>query len=249
MKTLIQYLLFSVLLLSCAHEPPKGKTEAEVLFKEAKILIDDELYTMAVQKLHELKGKYPYSYYATPADLLLADIEFKQENYVEAAAAYMVFRDLHPKNKKLPYVIFRIAESYYLQMPDTVDRDLEPAVEAIKYFKEIQQKFPSSKYAKKSAEKISKAKKMLRGKEQYVADFYFKTKVYKAALWRYLDILNNIQDKKLREHSVIRILESAYELKKYNDCVGYAQKYAKEIRRKKDDFRDARDKCQSKARG
>jgi outer membrane protein assembly factor BamD len=233
-------------MISCAHEAPKGKTQAEVLYKEAKILMDDELYTLATQKLYELKGQYPYSYYSTPADLMLADIQYKQENYVEAAAAYMTFRDLHPKNEKLPYVIYKIAESYFLQIPDTVDRDLEPANEAIKYYRELLQKYPKSNYTKKAATKISKAMRMLREKEKYVADFYFKTEVYDAALWRYLDILSNIKDKKLREYSIVRILESSIKLKKFKDCISYADKYKNEIQAQKSEFNDLKEQCKAK---
>ena len=36
----------------------------------------------------------------------------------------------------MDYVVFRIAESYYKQIPDTDDRDLQGAAQAIKYYKD-----------------------------------------------------------------------------------------------------------------
>jgi len=95
-----------MLVFSCASEKPEGKTEAEVLFKEAKILMDDGRYIMATEKLNLLRSQYPYSFFATPAELMLADILYLQENYVEAAAAYILFRDFHPKSTDIEYVIF-----------------------------------------------------------------------------------------------------------------------------------------------
>ncbi len=213
--------------LGCASEKPKGKTEAEVLYKEAKVLMDDESYLLATEKLNILKNKFPYSYYATPAELMQADILFLQENFVEAAAAYLLFRDFHPKNEKIPYVVYKIADSYYNQLPDTHDRDLEPAIEAIKYYQELIQNYPSSKYISEANERIGKARAMLRKKEQYVADFYFKTEVYSAARWRYRDILSRFDDKKLRSHSMQRIVLSTYFLKEYKNCINLSNQYFK----------------------
>jgi outer membrane protein assembly factor BamD len=87
-----------VVTASCASKRPQGTTEAEVLFKEAKDLISKSRYIQASEKLNSLRSQYPYSFYATHAELLQADILFAQENYAESAAAYILFRDFHPKH-------------------------------------------------------------------------------------------------------------------------------------------------------
>ncbi len=221
--------ILSIVIISCASEKPTGKTEAEILYKEAQILYKEERFLLAIEKLNTLKNQYPYSFYATPAELLHADILFEQENFVESAAAYLLFRDLHPKHEKISYVVYKIAESYYQQIPDTHDRDLGPAVEAIKYYDELIMKYPSSKYLKDGEKKINECKNKLRDKEQYIADFYFKTEVYSAARWRYLDILDNYGYKKLRSHSMQRIVQSTYYLKEYTKCIEYAKSYSQDL--------------------
>lgn len=215
----------SVLVYSCATEKPQGKTEAEVLYKEAQNMVNDERYLMATEKLNHLKNQYPYSFYATPAELLKADILYLQENYTDAAVAYILFKDFHPKHEKISYVIYKIAESYYNQLPDTFDRDLESAVEAIKYYQEIITKYPGSEYVKESKKKISLAQGMLKSKEKYIADFYFKTEKYSAARWRYLEILKDFQDKELLSHSMQRIILSTYHMKEYKKCLDYTDQY------------------------
>ena len=174
---IILLISISFILFSCASEKPKGKTEAEVLYKEAKALMEDERYILATEKINMLKNQYPYSYFATPAELLYADILFKQESYVESAAAYLLFRDFHPRHEKIAYVVYKIAESYYLQLPDTDDRDLDPAVQAMKYYSELLQKYSSSPFTKEAKKKVEVCQQRLRNKEKYIADFYFKTKV------------------------------------------------------------------------
>jgi len=220
--------IYSILiagLISCVCEKPTGQTEAEVLYKEAKELMSDERFILATEKLNQLKNKYPYSFYATPAELLQADILYLQESYTEAAAAYLLFRDFHPKHDEIPYVVYKIAESYFNQIPDTFDRDLQGAVESIKYYRELLDKYSTSQYSKDASEKISKCKEMLLNKEKYIADFYFKTEVFQAARWRYLDMLNHFEDKELRNHSMIRVVESSLKMKEYENCISYVDKY------------------------
>lgn len=206
-------------------EKPKGKTEAEILFKEAQIMVKDQRYLMATEKLNQLKNQYPYSFYATPAELLQADILYKQENFADAAVAYILFKDFHPKHEKAAYVTFKIAESYYKQLPDGYDRDLEAAKEAIKYYKDLLRNYPGSEYEKEAEQKIANAQEKLRKKEKYVADFYFKTEKYGAARWRYFEILREFKQKKLRSHSIKRIILSSYLLKEYKECVEYSSQY------------------------
>lgn len=218
MKTLIAIILALLFIFSCTSQRPEGTTEAEVLFKEAQKLIKDGRYLLATEKLNTIRSQYPYSYYATHAELMNADILFEQENYVEAASAYIVFRDFHPKHEKLDYVIWRIAESFYLQLPETFDRDLAPGFEAIKYFDELLRTFPTSEYSKDARERQDSIKDMLNKKEKYIADFYYKTDDFESALYRYKQILNTISLADYQEHAAVRALSSASKLKRTMDC-------------------------------
>lgn len=227
MKIISTILLLTI--ISCSSDKPDGKTEAEVLYKEAQELIEAERFILATEKLNQIKTQHPYSFYATPAELLQADVLYSQENYIEAAAAYLLFRDFHPRHEKIPYVVYKIAESYYKQIPDTIDRDLEPALESIKYYEEILQKYAESSYKKDADERISSAKKMLRQKDRYIADFYFKTKEFAAARYWYLDILENHQDPKLRDHAMTRTIAASSELKEWQPCLDYIEKFYQSV--------------------
>jgi outer membrane protein assembly factor BamD len=223
-QRLTAFILF-LIIISCSSDKPKGRTEAEVLFKEAEELVKSERYILATEKLNTIKTQHPYSFYATPAELLQADVLFMQESFVESAAAYLLFRDFHPKHERIAYVIFRIAESFYKQIPDTIDRDLEPAIEAIKYYDEVIQKYADSSYKKDSEVKITKAKAMLRDKDLYIADFYFKTKQYSPARYWYLDILENHKDEKTRKHAMARTIMATFQLKEWQPCLDYIEKF------------------------
>lgn len=215
----------SLLLLSCASDIPDGKTQAEVLFKEANLLKEDGRFILATEKLNQLKNEHPYSFYAVPAELLLADILYEQENFVESAAAYIIFRDFHPKNEKAAYVTFKIAESFYKQIPETTDRDLDSAIEAIKYYKELIANYPNSEYIKDSNDKIKKCQDMVIDKEKNIADFYFKTESYKAAMWRYKYILENVKDIEIVRHSMLRLIQSSFYSNNFQECLHYSKNF------------------------
>lgn len=240
----IKYCFIVLFIVACSSTDKSGKSEAELLFNEAKELMEAERYILATEKLNAIKTQHPYSFYATPAELMQADVLYLQENYIEAAAAYLLFRDFHPKHERIPYVVFKIAESYYKQIPDTVDRDLDPAIESIKYYEEVIQKYGDSSYRKDADEKIIEAKSMLRAKDQYIADFYFKTGEYSAARYWYLDMLERHQDLKVRNHSILRTIASTRYLKEWQQCLDYAEKYYEAVEKEtQEEILSIKEKC------
>src|SRR5690606_3106530 len=82
-----------------------------------------------------------------------------------------------------------------------------------------------SQYVASAQEKINRCETMLRDKEKYIADFYFKTKVYDAARFRYLDILANFREPQLIEHAAVRVLEASAKLNEPNACQTYYKSF------------------------
>src|SRR5438128_2158337 len=79
-------------LLSACSSTPTGvdPNSAEGMFKTAEELEGDDRYDEAITKFNELKNKYPYSHFATDAELRVADIQFKREAFIEAQTAYQL---------------------------------------------------------------------------------------------------------------------------------------------------------------
>lgn len=183
---------FALLLLGCliaCSSSEKNADTPEGLYKIAEEFENADRYDLAVQRYGEVKNKFPYSAYATRAELAIADVHFKAEAWPEAQVAYQLFRDLHPKHPRVDYVVYRIGLSFYNQLPETVDRDLTLAKDAIASFSEVAERYPSSEYAKESLEKKDDCLKRLAGKEDYIGDFYFKRGLYESALPRYENLV------------------------------------------------------------
>src|SRR3954471_15762619 len=86
---------------------PVNDNEPERLYKDALDDIQSDHYQVAIEKLKLVRNKFPYSSFATEAQLKIADVYFMQDAFAEAALAYEAFRDLLPKHEKVAYAMFK----------------------------------------------------------------------------------------------------------------------------------------------
>lgn len=146
--------------------------DAEVLYKEAQDDVQSDRYQVAIEKFRTLRNKFPYSKYAVEAQLRLADVYYLQENYVEAASAYELFKDLHPKHEKAPYALFRASKSYYLDAPSNEARDQSSLFKAQDSYNEFIKRFPAAAEAEEARKDLTAVRSKLADKELYIARFY-----------------------------------------------------------------------------
>ena len=176
-------------LVGCSSAEKIDASTPEGAFKLGEEFEKDDRYEEAIARFSEVKNKYPYSRFSPLSELKIADIQYKRENYIEAQNAYLLFKDFHPRHPQIDYVTFRLAMSYFKQLPSTIDRDLTLAEKAILYFDETVASYPGSTHVAESRERKQDALKMLAEKEIYVAEFYIKEKQFDSALKRYEGML------------------------------------------------------------
>ncbi|MEZ4870904.1 MAG: outer membrane protein assembly factor BamD [Bdellovibrionales bacterium] len=123
----------------------------------------------------------------------MADLNYKREAYGEAQIAYQIYKEFYPRDSISDYVTYRIGMSFFKQLPEKIGRDLSVAEDAVRYFDELLDLYPTSSYVEDAKKNKAKALKLLAEKELYVADFYMKQETYSSALGRFEDVLKNIQ--------------------------------------------------------
>lgn len=160
-------------LFGCSSGPIRDN-EPELLYKDAQDDVESDRYQSAIEKFRTLRNKFPYSKYAVEAQLRLADVYFMQDNFIEAAAAYELFKDLHPKHEKASYALFRASKSFYLDSPSNEARDLSSLVKAQDSYNEYVRLFPSSPEADEARKDLLAVRNKLADKELYIARFYQK---------------------------------------------------------------------------
>jgi outer membrane protein assembly factor BamD len=200
-----------LILGGCSSAPSVPENEAELMYNKAIEFEKDERFEEAIQRFTDVKNKFPYSRFATDAELHIADIQFKRENFVEAQGAYQIFKELHPRHPQIDFVTFRLALSYFNQLPSTIDRDLSVSTKAIQYFNEVITTYGTSAFVAESKETRQVVLKMLAEKELYIARFYFKHEFYDSALVRYQNVLTKYADQGLNETALRDGAVSAFE--------------------------------------
>lgn len=215
-------------LISCASVEHNSNTP-EGAFALAEEFEKSDRYEEALRRYQEVKNKYPYSNFATRAELAIADVYYKQESYGEAQLSYQMFKELHPTAANIDYVQFRIGMSFFMQLPSTIDRDLTLANDAIVHFSEMIKKYPNSQYLAEAQEKRTKTVKMLAEKEEYIADFYFKRKIFDSALGRYEGLYNKFRGLGFDAKALSRASISAHRIGDKPKAKKYEQILAKDF--------------------
>jgi outer membrane protein assembly factor BamD len=168
--------------------------------KDAAELMSDGIENMnrgrykdAAADFQQIKDRYPYSKYAIQAELKMADALYIQKAYDLAFDAYAEFEKLHPKNKEIPYVIFRRGLCQFDQVK-SFDRDQGRMLRAKEEFERLIRLFPEDAYSQRAQQHLRECLVSLSKYELYVGHFYFKKGKYQAALDRYLYVVNTYPD-------------------------------------------------------
>jgi outer membrane protein assembly factor BamD len=127
------------------------------------------------------------------AEIKIADAHFMAEEYAEAAAGYEDFLKRHPQERRTPDIIFKLGMSYYHQrLPH--DRDQTATYNALITFQSLVRNFPDSKKAQEANQKIKVLRTELADHEFYVGRFYYRTKKYESAIYRFEQLIKNYPD-------------------------------------------------------
>lgn len=207
-KNILALTALSLTLAACASKP-EGELTGTVneLYNNAMDYMQAGRYPQAVHAFEELDRQYPYSQWASRAQLNVAYAHFEDKNYAEAVVAAERFLRLHPGHKDAPYALYLIGLSHYGRMSD-VNRDQSATAEALAAFEELVQRYPESQYARDAKLKITLCKDHLAGKEMAVARYYQSQKQYLAAINRYKTVINSYETSSHTPEALYRVTES-----------------------------------------
>jgi outer membrane protein assembly factor BamD len=146
-------------------------------------------YTAAIETFQAIIDNYPYSDYAVLAELKIADAYFDDGKYEEALSYYRDFGDLHPRNEKVPYTIFRAALCHRRRVK-APNRDQTATRDALVFLDRLLSRYPHSEYAERAEAMWRNLRMRLALQIQSIGDFYLRREEYQAAAERYRSLLN-----------------------------------------------------------
>lgn len=192
MTQLFPLLLFFFFTIGCQSLHSIGDNpSAEELFQHASKLKEKSYYQESLNYFRKLKSRFLYSRLAKEADLEIADIYFSQEEWKKSTKAYWKFSELYPQHPKADLVLFRLALSYFHQLPTTEDRDLSLSQKTIFYFNRHLTLFPKSPYRSETKKYKKEVLNLLAQKEWMIARFHLHQGKPHSALPYVLKLMND----------------------------------------------------------
>lgn len=228
-KILLINLVLMTLLSSCSYwtnvlkeaDPTVGMSAAEI-YTQGKEFLDVEDYPNSIKYFDILEARYPFGKYSTQAMLDLAYAAYQSNLKDEAIVNCDRFIRLYPNHPNVSY-------AYYLRALSNFDKDRNFITEIFaqdpsKYdvtklrqsfddFTIVVNKFPKSKYAKDSRNRLIYIKNMIAENELYIAKYYSKRSAHVAAIERVKYMLKNYSGTPSSEEGLLVMINSYNNLK------------------------------------
>ena len=228
-KILLINIVLTTLLSSCSYwegvlkqaDPTVGMSAAEI-YTQGKEFLDVEDYPNSIKYFDILEARYPFGKYSTQAMLDLAYAAYQSNLKDEAIVNCDRFIRLYPNHPNVSY-------AYYLRALSNFDKDRNFITEIFaqdpsKYdvtklrqsfddFTIVVNKFPKSKYAKDSRNRLIYIKNMIAENELYIAKYYSKRSAHVAAIERVKYMLKNYSGTPSSEEGLLVMINSYNNLK------------------------------------
>jgi outer membrane protein assembly factor BamD len=197
--------------VNLADEPP------DILYTNGIDALERKNYSTAVKHFDAIQQNYPYSSWATNAQLMDGYTEYRRNNYTEAISQLDRYIALHPASKDVSYVYYLRALCYYEQVAD-ISRDQKGTQEAMGALQEVVNRFPDSAYARDARLKIDLCRDHLAGKEMMIGRYYEGQHLYAAAIGRYQRVVDDFQTTNHTAEALSRLTEIYLKLGMVNEA-------------------------------
>jgi len=205
--------------INCSGKSNNNKTDIinkelpnpESQYIEAMSKFDNEKYEEALLIFRNIEKIYPLSNEAIQSQIMGGFIDYLKLDYDSAIIKFNKLIKKYPSLINIDYVYYMKALCYYEQISHE-GLDGEYNTLALENLNQVINRFPNSKYAKDSYQKIILVKSNIAAKHMTIARFYQKNKKYTASLNRYNIVVNNFSETKFTPEALYRISEIYYSI-------------------------------------
>ena len=193
----------------------------ENLYKLAKYSFDQQNLLLSRNQFMEIKKLYPLSNEAIQSEIMIAFIDYIEMDYDNAILNYKKLINKYPSHKDLDYIYYMIAMCNYEQLQnESLDGYYNEL--ALNSFNQVIKRFPNSKYAKDSRQKIILVRSNIAAKHMEIGRFYLNNKKYIAALNRFKIVVEEFSITKFTPEALHRMVEAYYEMCMYEESYNTA---------------------------
>lgn len=188
------------------------KNDAKGNFEAGEAALKDGRHLDALKFFDHVRYKFPYSAQAAMADLAIADTNFDREKYLEAIDGYRNFLKLHPNHPKADYAQFRVALSYFKDIPSdfflfppSTEKDQTSVKDARGAFDDFLKSYPASEYVAEAKKMSADVVGRLAQHEMAVADYYLEHDRWPAAVNRLTKLVADYPQSELAPKALLKL--------------------------------------------
>lgn len=179
--------------------------------------MDAGQYESAIKLWERLETNYPFGNYATQAQMEIAYAHYKMQDQAQALVAAERFIREHPTHPQVDYMYYlrglisfndQLGFLPVLYSQDPTERDPKATRESFAAFKVLVDKFPNSKYAPDSIERMKYLVNAMAQYEVHVARYYFRRGAFLASLNRAMGAVKDYQDAPAREEALFLMIKN-----------------------------------------
>ena len=216
---LLSALLAAGLLAGCSSttEDKTAGWSTDRIYSEARDEMNSGGFDKAVPLFEKLEGRAAGTPLAQQAQLDKAYAQYKGGEKAQAIATLDRFLKLHPDSPAADYALYlkglvnfndNLGMFSWISRQDLSERDQKAAKDSFESFRELTTRFPESRYAKDSAQRMVYIVNSLAQYEVHVARYYFERGAYVAAISRAQHAISDYQGVPAQEEALYILIRS-----------------------------------------
>ena len=228
----LSYILLIMTLSGCSSlgsifeekDPTVGLTASQ-LYAQGKEFLDAADFNNAIKLFEILEARYPFGKYSTQAMLDISYAYYASNQKDEAIIEINRFIRLYPNHPNVSYAYYLRALSNFDKDANIISRffghdpsryDVTDLKNSFNDFTTVVNKFPDSKYADDSINRLRYIKNQIARNELYIAKYYDKRSANIATIERVKFMLENYGGTPSSEEGLIILVKNYNDLKLYD---------------------------------
>jgi outer membrane protein assembly factor BamD len=200
---------------------PTAKMSPREIYDQAKSDMGSGRYMEAAKLFGKLESRFPFGAWAQQSQLDAAFSYFKAGERVQALAGVERFIRLYPTSDQLDYayylkglINFNEQDGVMARLggQDLSERDQRSAREAFEAFRQVVTRYPESRYANDSADRMRYLVNAMAGSEVHIARYYYIRGAYLAAINRAQGVVKQYQTSPAVEEALFVLVKSYEQL-------------------------------------
>ena len=205
-------------------DPTVGLTASQ-LYSQGKEFLDAADFNNAIKLFEILEARYPFGKYSTQAMLDISYAYYASNQKDEAIIEINRFIRLYPNHPNVSYAYYLRALSNFDKDANIISRffghdpsryDVTDLKNSFNDFTTVVNRFPDSKYADDSINRLRYIKNQIARNELYIAKYYDKRSANIAAIERVKFMLENYGGTPSSEEGLVILVKNYNDLKLYD---------------------------------